>query len=302
LTVSDSAVYLNDGATDNTKDIGIIGTYTATGTKYTGVVKDATDSVWKFFSAPTNAPTAGSVVDFTGATYDSIKVTGVNKVTVTEPASAVTLTLASGSTFQTAGSVSHAGAYSQTFTATANTSVTLPTTGTLATLAGAETLTNKTIAAGSNTISGLTNSNLSGSAAITNANLANSTISGISLGSNLATLTIGTGLTGTSYNGSTGVTIALGTSGVSASTYGSATQIPVFAVDTYGRVTSVTNTTLQGGQYFGSAATKAIAYNSNSIAENITITSGNNGLTSGPITIANGYTVTVADGAAWTIV
>ncbi len=45
--------------------------------------------------------------------------------------------------------------------------------------------------------------------AIANANLANSTISGISLGSNLATLTIGTGLTGTSYNGSTGVTIAV---------------------------------------------------------------------------------------------
>lgn len=38
------------------------------------------------------------------------------------------------------------------------------------------TLTNKTIAAGSNTISGLTNSNLSGSAAIINANLANSSI------------------------------------------------------------------------------------------------------------------------------
>jgi hypothetical protein len=34
------------------------------------------------------------------------------------------------------------------------------------------------------------------------------TISGITLGSNLATLTIGTGLSGTSYNGSTGVTIA----------------------------------------------------------------------------------------------
>jgi hypothetical protein len=39
-----------------------------------------------------------------------------------------------------------------------------------------ETLTNKTIAAGSNTITGLTNSNLSGSAGITNVNLANSTI------------------------------------------------------------------------------------------------------------------------------
>ncbi len=39
-----------------------------------------------------------------------------------------------------------------------------------------EVLTNKTISAGSNTITGLTNSNLSGSAGITNANLANSSV------------------------------------------------------------------------------------------------------------------------------
>lgn len=43
---------------------------------------------------------------------------------------------------------------------------------------------------------------------VTNAMLANSTISGISLGSNLSTLTIGTGLSGTSYNGNGAVTIA----------------------------------------------------------------------------------------------
>jgi hypothetical protein len=41
-----------------------------------------------------------------------------------------------------------------------------------------------------------------GLTSIPNAALTNSTISGISLGSNLATLTIGTGLSGTSYNGS----------------------------------------------------------------------------------------------------
>jgi len=162
-------------------------------------------------------------------------------------------------------------------------------TATTATVTGSQTLTNKTIAAGSNTISGLTNTNLSGTAGITNANLANSTItiagtstslgdsisaatilsgtsvvsgsgqidvasttgdialgsrtsgnyvaslvagtnitltnntgegatptialtnntiSGVSLGSNLNALTIGTGLSGTSYNGSAGVTIA----------------------------------------------------------------------------------------------
>ena len=45
------------------------------------------------------------------------------------------------------------------------------------------------------------------SGTISNAQLANSTISGVSLGSNLFSLTIGTGLTGTSYNGSSAVTI-----------------------------------------------------------------------------------------------
>lgn len=66
-----------------------------------------------------------------------------------------------------------------------------------------DTLTNKIIAANVNTITGLGNSNLSGSAAISNANLANSTISGVSLGSTLADLTFGSYLNFSgSYNGS----------------------------------------------------------------------------------------------------
>ena len=61
----------------------------------------------------------------------------------------------------------------------ADRTVTLPVlTGgdTFAFEAHAATLTNKTIVAGNNTISGIVNANLSGSAAISNANLANSTI------------------------------------------------------------------------------------------------------------------------------
>jgi len=55
-----------------------------------------------------------------------------------------------------------------------NATTTLPAN--VVTTDGTQTLTNKTIAAGSNTVTGLTNSNLSGSAAISNANLANSSI------------------------------------------------------------------------------------------------------------------------------
>lgn len=57
-----------------------------------------------------------------------------------------------------------------------------------------------------------------------------------------------------------------------------------------------------GGQFLGNATTKAIAYNAQTIAENITIPSTYNGLSAGPITINSGYTVTISDGATWTIV
>ena len=74
-------------------------------------------------------------------------------------------------------------------------------TDTFAGISSGQTLTNKTISGSSNTLSN-----------IANASLTNSTISGIALGSNLATLTYGTHLTNSagasSYNGSAASTLA----------------------------------------------------------------------------------------------
>jgi hypothetical protein len=106
-------------------------------------------------------------------------------------------------------------------------------------------------------------------------------------------------------SGNTGTAITnatLATVNSNTGSFGSSSSIPVITVNGKGLITAVSTSAVAGGQYFGSAATKAIAYNSNTIGENVTVTAGNNGLSAGPITISTGFTVTVETGAAWVIV
>jgi hypothetical protein len=110
--------------------------------------------------------------------------------------------------------------------------------------------------------------------------------------------------TSSSFDGTGNVTgtATLATVNSNVGSFGSSSAIPVVTVNAKGLVTAVSTATVAGGQYFGSAATKAIAYNANSIGENVTVTSGNNGLSAGPITINSGFTVTVESGSVWAIV
>ena len=89
------------------------------------------------------------------------------------------------------------------------------------------------------------------SGTVSNAQLANSTISGISLGSSLAALTIGTGLSGTSYSGGTAATIAISNTAVTAGAYTNAN----ITVNAQGQITLAANGSPGGVTTFSAGTT-----------------------------------------------
>lgn len=168
---------------------------------------------WRQFSL------AGGVISFsagsTGLTPSAVTTGAIVLGGILNPASggtgvdnnAYTITL--GGNVVTAGALTTSGAFPLTLTTTASTSLTLPTTGTLATLAGAETLTNKTINGSNNTLSNIGNGSLTNSSVTYNGVTVALGASGTITANTTSTLTIGTGLTGGSFNGSSPITITI---------------------------------------------------------------------------------------------
>lgn len=113
------------------------------------------------------------------------------------------------------GSISTGGGVTSVATGTGLTGGPITSTGTIsidstvATLTGAQTLTNKTISGSSNTLSNIANASLTNSSISINGNSVSLGGSTTVTASTTAALTIGTGLSGTSFDGSTAVTIAI---------------------------------------------------------------------------------------------
>ena len=164
--------------------------------------------------APAQTTATGQYLksDGTNTSWDAIDISTSDVTGVLLGANGGTGVNNSGKTITLGGNLTTSGSYSVQLIASGVTAIFLPTTGTLATLTGNENLTNKTISGASNTLSNIANASLTNSAITING-------TSVSLGGSATVtatatnaLTIGTGLSGGSYNGSSAVTIAIDSS------------------------------------------------------------------------------------------
>lgn len=115
-------------------------------------------------------------------------------------------------------------------------------------------------------------------------------------------------ITGGSITGITDLAVADGGTGASTAANARVNLLPSYTANGGKVLTVNTGATdvewavVSGGQFEGNAANKAIMWNAQNIAENITIVGTHNAGSFGPITIDSTYTVTVNSGAVWTII
>jgi len=247
LTVSDPMIVMGSGNTStDAVDLGFYGIYGSTGAKYAGLVRDASDSKFKLFTALGTQPT--TTVDFTGATLATLSLGTVEATNVDATNFKIAgTTVLSGTTLGTAivnSSLTSVG------TLTSLSSGAITTTGTLAVNASGGITTNQTTFPLVNTTA--TTVNFAGAATAVNIGASSGTTTinnALSIKQVQETLNTKTGATGVvTHDWATGAVFYH--SSMSANFTVNFTNLPTIADKAYG-VTLVLN---QGGTgYYPSA-------------------------------------------------
>jgi hypothetical protein len=224
ITTEDSLIKLANNNVADALDIGFYGEYTNGGTKYAGLVRDATDGIFKLFVDETTDPTS-NVVSYSAENRATLEanITGGN---VSALFSAIAVTDGgTGQTSFTTGSIlvgNSTGALAEL----ANTG----TAGTYGSASNTQIITTDTYGR----VSGITNSAIQ----IDATNVVSGKLAIAQGGTNNDTYTTGAAIY---YDGTAIKTLAnTGTAG----TYGSVSSVPIITTDAYGRVSGVSNTAI----------------------------------------------------------
>src|SRR5210317_230396 len=205
----------NDGTGDNLRDgankinLNFDEIYTAIGDGSTvdGTIKIADDS---------------STVATISANGETLRVLGGTAITSTLSGNTLTIAADTASLITASGTATLTNKSmdltDNTITGTLSEFNTAVSDATVVSLTGSETLTNKTINAPDNTITNISNTNLSGSAGITNANLANSSITITGDDSSAQSISLGGGIL---FTGGSGITTSVSGNEITFATDGS---------------------------------------------------------------------------------
>jgi hypothetical protein len=231
----------------------------------------------------TNKSISGSTNTFT-----NIPNSALTNNSITIGSSSVSL----GNTLSTLAGVSISGS-ANTITSIGNSSLvnssvtiglsSLSLGGTLNALAGV------TISGATNTLTNIGNSSLTNSSVTYNGVAIALGASGTITAVNPNALTIGTGLSGTSYNGSALVTVAISNTAVTAGSYGSATQVGTFTVNAQGQLTTAASVAIS----IAPSQINATIPNSGLTNSSVTVGSTNIALGATSLTLAGLTSVTV---------
>jgi hypothetical protein len=226
VRTEDSLIELSANNAADALDIGFFGTYVSSGTKYTALFRDASDSGrYKLLTGGTEKPTAGNTVN-TQAFSTATLVTNITGGTVS--GLTANIAIADGGTNASAFPTGNLVMFDGTrLVGIANTGISAQTTG-----AADRTVVVQVDNYGR--VVGLTNTAI----AIDTTQVITGTLPIARGGTNQTTYTTGAML---QFNGTSVASLAnTGT----AATYANASHVPVITTDVYGRVSAVTNTAI----------------------------------------------------------